>query len=98
MRVRLSLDRSGTVVGMIGVSAPAYRLPLQKIHREIGPAVLEATREITLALGGRSTAGRRRATAARDTGTAKPTRGRPCRQRTERAQVAGARRVRRALS
>jgi DNA-binding IclR family transcriptional regulator len=45
-------DRSGGVAGMIGISAPAYRLSLQKIHREVGPAVLGAAREITIALGG----------------------------------------------
>jgi IclR family KDG regulon transcriptional repressor len=45
-------DEAGRVVGTIGVSAPAYRLSLERIASEVGPAVIAAADAVTCSLGG----------------------------------------------
>jgi DNA-binding IclR family transcriptional regulator len=44
-------DRTGEVIGSVGIAAPGERLAKRRIEREIAPAVLEAARGISRDLG-----------------------------------------------
>lgn len=45
-------DGLGAIAGIIGVSAPAYRVTLDDLTARIGPAVAQAARVVTARLGG----------------------------------------------
>jgi IclR family acetate operon transcriptional repressor len=45
---------SGRVVGMIGISSPAYRASMQRLEQELGPSVRASAQAISGKLGGQS--------------------------------------------
>ena len=44
-------DYTGRVVGTLAVSGPAYRMPAERVHKEMAPQVLKAGRELSSRLG-----------------------------------------------